>query len=93
MLQGGKIAGGGKKSNRVPFEFYATNPKAVEMLMQKLPLKGLRILDCCVGGGNIAKALKNFSPDNDVVRDRYSKLWLSWNYHYRFFRMEKPYTI
>lgn len=67
MLQGGNIAGGGKKSNRVPFEFYATNPKAVEMLMQKLPLKGLRILDCCVGGGNIAKALKNFSSDNDVV--------------------------
>ena len=34
-LSGGKLAGGNPKNKRVKNDFYATDPKAVEMLMKK----------------------------------------------------------
>lgn len=59
-LQGGKLAGGNPKNKRVDFDYYATNPKAVEMLFDNYPFTTQTILEPCVGGGNIAYTINNY---------------------------------
>lgn len=59
-LSGGKLAGGNPKNMRIENDFYATNPKAVEMLLLNYSLNGTKILEPCVGNGNIANAIKSF---------------------------------
>lgn len=56
-LNGGKIAGGNPKNKRVENDFYATNPKAVEMLFEKEEFYG-DFLEPCVGQGHIAKSIQ-----------------------------------
>ena len=64
-LSGGKLAGGNPENGRVENDFYATNPVAVEMLLNKYSFKGTTILEPCVGEGHIAEAIKEFT-DNEV---------------------------
>lgn len=59
-LSGGKLAGGNPKNERVENDFYATNPKAVEMLLKQYDIFGNKILEPCVGQGHIVKAVDNF---------------------------------
>ena len=59
-MQGGKIAGGNPKEKRVENDYYATNPKAVEMLLKSYDIFGQNILEPCVGGGMIVDAINNF---------------------------------
>lgn len=59
-LSGGKLAGGNPKNERVENDFYATNPKAVEMLLKQYDIFGRKILEPCVGQGHIVKAVDNF---------------------------------
>lgn len=59
-LQGGKLAGGNPKNGRVENDYYATNPKAVEMLLTNYTFDAQTILEPCVGGGHIAKTIDNF---------------------------------
>ena len=60
VLAGGKLAGGNPKHGRVENDYYATNPKAVEMLLTNYTFDAATILEPCVGGGHIANAIKNF---------------------------------
>ena len=64
MLQGAKLAGGNPKNKRVENDFYATNPKAVEMLLEKYTFKGKRLLEPCVGEGHIIQGLDNYLHNN-----------------------------
>lgn len=59
-LQGGKLAGGNPKNKRVENDYYATNPKAVEMLLKQYDIFGYNILEPCVGEGHIVNAIKDF---------------------------------
>lgn len=59
-MQGGKLAGGNPKNNRVENDYYATDPKAVTMLLSKYDIFGQEILEPCVGGGMIADTINSF---------------------------------
>lgn len=59
-LAGSKLAGGNPKNERVENDFYATNPKAVKMLLSRYDLFGQNILEPCVGQGHIVEAIKDF---------------------------------
>lgn len=59
-LSGGKLAGGNPENGRVENDYYATNPKAVEMLLTNYPFDASTILEPCVGEGHIANAINNF---------------------------------
>lgn len=59
-LQGGKLAGGNPKNNRIENDYYATDPKAVEMLLTAYPFFAHTILEPCVGEGHIANAINKF---------------------------------
>ena len=59
-MQGGKIAGGNPKNDRIENDYYATDPKAVTMLLSKYDIFGQEILEPCVGGGMIANTVKSF---------------------------------
>ena len=60
VLAGGKLAGGNPEHGRVENDYYATNPKAVEMLLTNYTFDAATILEPCVGGGHIANAVNNF---------------------------------
>ena len=59
-LQGAKLAGGNPKNDRVDYDFYATDPIAVQKLLTKYAINGNEILEPCVGNGNIANAINKF---------------------------------
>ena len=58
VLSGGKLAGGNPKNKRVENDFYATDPLAVEMLMDKYEFNQGSFLEPCVGNGNISGVIK-----------------------------------
>lgn len=66
-LQGSKLAGGNPKDNRIDNDFYATNPKAVRMLMSKYKFNDGTFLEPCVGNGNIAEVIKEEYPNSKLV--------------------------
>lgn len=65
-LMGAKLAGGNPESERVEYDYYATNPKAVEMLLKEYIFNGNKMLEPCVGAGHIADAVKSFRGYEDV---------------------------
>ena len=65
ILQGAKLAGGNPENSRVENDYYATNPKALNMLLDVHPIKG-SCLEPCVGGGHLANVIKN-RVDKDCV--------------------------
>ena len=66
-LQGAKLAGGNPENGRVENDYYATNPKAVEMLLTNYTFDAATILEPCVGGGHIANAINNFFANQRVI--------------------------
>lgn len=66
-LQGGKLAGGNPVKGRVENDFYATNPKAVEMLLSHYELRTGKILEPCVGQGHIARVIQEQLKDCEMV--------------------------
>lgn len=67
-LKGAKLAGGNPKDERVEYDFYATDPKAVEKLLRKYSINGNKILEPCVGNGNIADTVKKFyKNETDII--------------------------
>lgn len=93
-MQGGKIAGGNPKNNRVENDFYVTNPKAVEMLLKKYDIFGRDILEPCVGNGMIVEAVNNFYTNKrnftciDIIDRNYPNTivqdFLTWNTDKKF---------
>jgi len=67
VLQGSKLAGGNPKNKRVEDDFYATDPKAVHMLMDKYQFNEGSFLEPCVGNGNIANVIKERYPKSKIV--------------------------
>lgn len=63
VLSGGKLAGGNPKNKRVEHDFYATNPLALEMLLEHYDFKGDTFLESCVGQGHLAKVIKRHFPN------------------------------
>lgn len=61
-LSGGELAGGNPKNDRVDNDFYATNPKAVSMLLQKYNIlkTGNAVLEPCCGMGHISDAIERY---------------------------------
>ena len=62
-LSGGKLAGGNPENGRVEYDYYATNPKAVEMLLNAYEFKGVNMLEPCVGAGHIANVISDFTQN------------------------------
>ena len=63
-LSGGQLAGGNAATERAEYDFYATDPVAVNKLLICLEKDGLiqtdrlTCLEPCVGNGNIVKTCK-----------------------------------
>lgn len=68
MITGANIAGGNPTNGRVKDDFYATNPRAVQMLLDTVsfPSRG-RYLEPCVGQGHIANVIKQNYPESKLV--------------------------
>lgn len=70
-MQGGKLAGGNPEHGRVEYDFYATNPKAVQMLFdsfKEINLSKTKTLEPSVGQGHIVNTLKNLGvSDIDCI--------------------------
>lgn len=64
MLQGAKLMGGNPDAGRVERDYYATNPKAVDALLdiEPFPNNG-DYLEPCVGGGHIANVIQRRFPE------------------------------
>lgn len=67
-LSGGKLAGGNPENGRVDNDFYATNPKAVKMLLDQYKINGNNILEPCVGMGHISNAIKEYYKENNNLQ-------------------------
>ena len=67
-LSGTQLAGGKGKNERVENDFYATNPLAVKMLLDKLPMPNLDIrkglLEPSVGQGHIIEGISSWIHDH-----------------------------
>lgn len=67
-LQGGKIAGGNPETKRADLDYYATNPVAVEMLLNNHHFNSRQtILEPCVGGGHIANYISSIYRSSDIT--------------------------
>lgn len=66
-LSGGQLAGGNSEYGRVDNDFYATDPKAVEMLLNTNINLGKEILEPCVGQGHIISTLLAYDPNIHVT--------------------------
>ena len=60
-MLGAKLAGGNPANGRIENDFYATDPRAVEMLLREHDFNLREVLEPCVGSGTIADAIKEFS--------------------------------
>lgn len=80
MLSGTKLAGSNSKRGRVENDFYATNPKAVEMLLSNNEFKkwfwkdynngsNIELLEPCVGQGHIIQGIKSYYNNKNLPID------------------------
>lgn len=106
-LSGGQLAGGNSAIGRVDNDFYATDPKAVEMLLNQYKFNGNKMLEPCIGNGNIANAVKSFAGYEsinvtgiDIVDRGYSNTivsdFLTWENNrlkYDFIISNPPYSM
>ena len=65
-LSGNKLAGGNPENERVEHDYYATNPKALTMLLEKYILNGKQFLEPCVGEGYLVEELKKHYDNIEV---------------------------
>jgi len=64
-LAGTNLAGMSTTRDRVDNDYYATPYIATEMLLNEIKFNG-NFLEPCVGGGHIAKIIKQYYPEQDV---------------------------
>ena len=72
-LSGAKLAGGNSSSEKAENDFYATDPKTVDLFMQRAfkdglfqDMQGKEIWECACGNGNIAKVLKRYFTNSNI---------------------------
>ena len=72
-LSGGQLAGGNSTSEKAENDFYATDPKTVDLFMERALNDGLlqdmqnqKIWKCACGNGNIAEVLKSYFPESTI---------------------------
>ena len=93
-LSGGKLAGGNPKNGRIENDYYATDPKAVTMLLDQYSMDADTFLEPCVGNGNIANSIKKYYKNRcyitaiDIVDRGYPNTivqdYLNWDTDQRF---------
>ncbi len=105
-LAGGKLAGGNPEHGRVEYDFYATNPKAVQMLFdsfKEIDLLSSKVLEPSAGQGHICKALKELGVESldcvDIVDRGLDNVictdFLEWNTNkkYDFIITNPPFSL
>ena len=72
-LSGGQLAGGNSTSEKAENDFYATDPKTVDLFMERALNDGLlqdmqnqKIWEYACGNGNIAEVLKSYFPESTI---------------------------
>lgn len=72
-LSGAKLAGGDSSSEKAENDFYATDPKTVDLFMLRAlkdglfqEMRGKEIWECACGNGNIAEVLKRYFPNSTI---------------------------
>jgi hypothetical protein len=70
VLSGAQLAGGNPTNERVEHDYYATNPVALEMLLEKEDFDFDHTLEPCIGGGHLADYILD-SGNIPVVFDGY----------------------
>lgn len=72
-LSGAQLAGGNSVTDKAENDFYATDPKTVDLFMKKALQDGLFsdlqeqiIWECACGNGNIAKKMKQYFPESHI---------------------------
>lgn len=69
-LTGANLTGSNSRYGRSEYDYYATNPLAVQKLLDCYTFHGNSFLEPCVGGGHIIKeVLKKYSFENVVAMD------------------------
>lgn len=68
-MVGAKLVGGNPTNGRTEFDYYATNPEAVKMLLSAHKFSSNSILEPCVGAGHIANVLKEMYHTDVVAVD------------------------
>lgn len=66
-LSGSRLSGGKSIRGRLDDDFYATNPKAVERLLDAEEFLCERVLEPSVGTGNIANVIRGRFPNAEIV--------------------------
>lgn len=70
-LNGNKLAGGNPAHGRIDNDFYATDPKAVKMLLDThildMPYCDISFLEPCVGQGHIVEEVKKYFEENKDI--------------------------
>ena len=64
-LKGINLAGTSTTRNRAENDYYATDPKSTEALLDVEKFSGT-FLEPCIGGGHIAEVIKRYYPNNIV---------------------------
>ena len=65
-LSGGKLAGGNPKNKRVKHDYYATNPLALDMLLDVESFNMKDVLEPCVGEGHLATRIHEHYPMSNI---------------------------
>ena len=65
MLKGSSLVGTSDTRERVEKDYYATPVSSTEALLNEIKFKG-DFLEPCVGGGHIAKVIKEYYPNNNI---------------------------
>lgn len=69
-LSGGQLAGGNSVSEKAENDYYATDPKTVELFLNTFDeIKDFKgsIWEPSCGGGNIAEAMRKHFPQNELI--------------------------
>jgi len=101
-LSGDKLAGGNPKNGRVEYDFYATNPQALESLLQRETFDFSKFLEPCVGQGHLVNVIKPQIKNGtylDIVNRGYSNTevcdFLNWKTNQTFTSIitNPPYSL
>lgn len=81
MLSGGQLAGGNSASQKAENDFYTTDPKTVELFLDRFIADGNKltgmIWEPACGTGNITKVLQGYLPP-PYFSCFFKRYYLSW---------------